>query len=109
MCIRDSYRTLRSFPLVRLGRNKSGFIVDNRDRRINPYVLMANRTVGLSRPNPKANVGLELTYDSLLRGMPGQRLVQYVSGAYQPVIGSEIDPVNGKDIITTLDLSLIHI
>lgn len=99
----DDYRTLRSFPLVRLGRNKSGFIVDNRDRRINPYVLMANRTVGLSRPNPKANVGLELTYDSLLRGMPGQRLVQYVSGAYQPVIGSEIDPVNGKDIITTLD------
>ena len=98
----DDYRTLRSFPLVRLGRNKSGFIVDNRDRRINPYVLMANRTVGLSRPNPKANVGLELPYDSLLRGMPGQRLVQYVSGAYQPVIGSEIDPVNGKDIITCL-------
>ncbi|RYF89815.1 MAG: PASTA domain-containing protein [Chitinophagaceae bacterium] len=99
----DEYRQLRNFPLVRQGRNKSGFIVDTRDKRINPYVLLANRTIGLSRPDPKKNVGLELTYDSLLRGVTGQRLMRYVGGSYMPVIGSELDPVNGKDIITTLD------
>ncbi len=99
----DQFQQLRSFPLVRLGRNKSGFIVDPRDKRINPYVLLANRTIGLSRPNPKQNVGLELTYDSILRGTSGQRLMRYSTGAYIPVEGSETDPVNGKDIITTLD------
>ncbi len=99
----DEYRTLRSFPLVRQGRNKSGFIVDTRDKRINPYVLLANRTIGLSRLDKKKNVGLELTYDSLLRGVSGQRLMRYVGGSYMPVMGSELDPINGKDIITTLD------
>jgi cell division protein FtsI (penicillin-binding protein 3) len=99
----DEYRALRNFPLVRQGRNKSGFIIDTRDKRINPYVLLANRTIGLSRLNAKKNVGLELTYDSLLRGVSGQRLMRYVGGSYMPVMGSELDPVNGKDVITTLD------
>lgn len=99
----DEYVSMRDFPLVKQGRNKSGFIIDPRDKRINPYVLLANRTIGLSRQDVKKNVGLELTYDSLLRGTPGQRLVRYAAGAYLPVEGSEIDPVNGKDIITTLD------
>ena len=99
----DQYLLLRNFPLVRLGRNKSGFIIDTKDKRINPYVLLANRTIGLSRQNLSKNVGLELTYDSLLRGTSGQRLMRYAAGAYMPVEGSELDPVNGKDIVTTLD------
>lgn len=99
----EEYRQLRNFPLVRQGRNKSGFIVDSRDKRINPYVLLANRTIGLSRMDSRQNVGLELTYDSLLRGTSGERLMRYASGSYMPVMGAELDPVNGKDIITTLD------
>ena len=99
----DQYLLLRDFPLVRLGRNKSGFIIDTKDKRINPYILLANRTIGLSRQNLAKNVGLELTYDSLLRGTTGQRLMRYSAGAYMPVEGSELDPVNGKDIVTTLD------
>ncbi|UEG50299.1 transpeptidase family protein [Ferruginibacter lapsinanis] len=97
------YAQLREFPLVRQGRNKSGFIIDTRDKRINPYVLLANRTIGLSRDNAKQNVGLEQSYDSLLRGNTGQRLMRYIAGAYMPVEGAEVDAENGKDIITTLD------
>jgi cell division protein FtsI (penicillin-binding protein 3) len=99
----EDYRQLRNFPLVRQGRNKSGFIVDPRDKRINPYVLLANRTIGLSRKDFTRNVGLERTYDSLLKGTTGQRLMRYTAGAYMPVEGAELDPINGKDIITTLD------
>ncbi len=99
----DEFKAVRNFPLVREGRNKSGFIFDPRDKRINPYVLLANRTIGLSRKDPAKNVGLERTYDSLLRGTSGQRLMRYTAGAYMPVEGAELDPVNGKDIITTLD------
>ncbi len=99
----EEFRQVRNFPLVRLGRNKSGFIISARDKRINPYVLLANRTIGLSRLDSTKNVGLELTYDSLLKGTTGQRLMRYSAGAYMPVEDAELDPVNGKDIITTLD------
>ena len=99
----EQSKAVHSFPLVRLGRNKSGFIFEPREKRINPYVLLANRTIGLSRSDTSRNVGLEKTYDSLLRGTQGQRLVKYVAGAYMPVEGAEVDPENGKDIITTLD------
>jgi cell division protein FtsI (penicillin-binding protein 3) len=96
------YKQLRDFPLVRLGKNKSGFIVVEKDKRINPYVLLANRTIGLSRDNA-ANVGLEQRYDSLLKGKTGEQLVRYMAGAYMPVDGGEVDPENGKDVISTLD------
>ena len=99
----DEFRQFRNFPLVRQGRNKSGIIVDPRDKRINPYVLLANRTIGLSRDDSTKNVGLERTYDSLLKGTTGQRLMRYAAGAYMPVEGAEVDPVNGKNIISTLD------
>jgi cell division protein FtsI (penicillin-binding protein 3) len=96
------YIAMRNFPLVRQGKNKSGFIVDVRDKRINPYVLLANRTIGISRNNA-SKVGLEQTYDSFLRGTNGQRLMRYVAGAYMPMEGYEVEPENGKDIITTMD------
>jgi cell division protein FtsI (penicillin-binding protein 3) len=97
------YQQLRDFPLVKQGKNKSGFIIDARDKRINPYGLMANRTIGLSRDDSTKNVGLEQSYDSVLRGTSGQRLMRYIAGAYMPVEGAELDPENGKDIVTTID------
>ena len=99
----EEYVQLREFPLVRQGRNRSGFIVEVRDNRVNPYVLLANRTIGLSRGDTSKNVGLERSYDSLLKGLTGQRLVRYMTGAYVPVDGAEIDPENGKDVVTTID------
>lgn len=99
----EQYKQLRNFVLVKEGRNKSGFIIDVRDNRVNPYVLLANRTIGLSRGDTSKNVGLERTYDSLLKGQTGQRLMRYMAGVYVPVDGAEIEPENGKDIITTID------
>jgi cell division protein FtsI (penicillin-binding protein 3) len=99
----EEYQELREFPLVRQGRNKSGFIIDVRDNRVNPYVLLANRTIGLSRGDTSKNVGLERSYDSVLKGTTGQRLMRYMAGTYVPVDGAEIDPQNGKDIVTTID------
>ena len=99
----EQYKQLRDFVLVKEGRNKSGFIIDVRDSRVNPYVLLANRTIGLSRGDTSKNVGLERTYDSLLKGQTGQRLMRYAAGVYVPVDGAEIEAENGKDIITTID------
>ncbi|MEO5684998.1 MAG: penicillin-binding protein [Chitinophagaceae bacterium] len=109
----EEYKTLRSFPLVNQGRNKSGFIAEVKNRRLNPFGLLANRTIGLSRDYINGdgkivsqNVGLERTYDTLLKGDKGQRLVRFISGgAFIPVEGAEIEPRNGKDIITTIEVN----
>lgn len=99
------YQKLRTFPLVRLGRNKSGFIADTRTIRLNPYKMLASRTIGLLRESNK--VGLELTYDEYLKGSTGQRLVRFIAGgASVPVDDYEVEPENGKDLITTLDVNI---
>ena len=102
----NDYKVLRNFPLVREGRNKSGFIAEVTNKRLNPFGLLANRTIGLARENAQ-NVGLERTYDALLKGESGSKLVRYIAGGVGvPVEGSQIDPENGKDIVTTLDVNI---
>lgn len=102
----DQYKAFRSFPLARLGRNRSGIIAEDKSKRLNPFGMLAKRTIGLSRDNAQ-NVGLERTYDSLLKGSTGKRLVRFIAGgAPVPVEGYEIDPENGKDVITTLDIRI---
>jgi cell division protein FtsI (penicillin-binding protein 3) len=99
----DQYQQLKTFPLIRLGKNKSGFIAEVQNIRLNPYQLLAFRTIGLERQNAQ-KVGLEQTYDTLLKGTPGKRLIRYEGGIAVPVNEDyDIEPVNGKDIITTLD------
>ncbi|MEO5562542.1 MAG: penicillin-binding protein, partial [Chitinophagaceae bacterium] len=109
----EEYKAFRSFPLAKLSRNKSGVIVEESSKRLSPFGLLANRTIGLSREHisssgkmRKMNVGLEKTYDSLLTGQKGQRLVRYVAGGAIPVDGFQVEPENGKDIFTTLDVNI---
>jgi cell division protein FtsI (penicillin-binding protein 3) len=102
----EEYKQFRAFPLVRQGRNKSGVIAEVQSRRLNPFGMLAKRTIGLARDNAQ-NVGLERTYDTLLKGTTGKRLVRFLSGgAAVPVDGYEIEPENGRDIITTLDIQM---
>ena len=102
----EQYKKFRSFPLVRLGRNKSGIIAEERSKRLNPFGLLARRTIGLARENAQ-NVGIERTYDSMLQGQNGKRLVRFIAGgAPIPIEGYEIEPENGKDIFTTLDIHM---
>jgi cell division protein FtsI (penicillin-binding protein 3) len=53
----EQYKTFREFPLVKLGRNKSGVIAEVKTKRLNPFGLLAKRTIGLARENAQ-NVGL---------------------------------------------------
>ncbi|HEY9364769.1 MAG TPA: penicillin-binding protein 2, partial [Chitinophagaceae bacterium] len=102
----EQYKVFREFSFAQLGRNRSGIITEVQSIRLNPYGLLANRTIGLARNNAQ-NVGLENTYDSLLKGASGQRLVRFIAGgAAIPIEGYEIEPENGKDIITTIDVNM---
>jgi cell division protein FtsI (penicillin-binding protein 3) len=100
----DQYQEMKQFPLVRLGKNKSGFIAEVENIRLNPYQLLAFRTIGLERQNAQ-KVGLEQTYDTVLKGVTGKRLVRYITGGVAVPVDEdyEIEPKNGKDIVTTID------
>ncbi|MEY3432788.1 MAG: hypothetical protein RL131_724, partial [Bacteroidota bacterium] len=110
----NQYRALRQMSYISKNKNKNGFIFVEKEKRLAPFGLLANRTIGLSRQYLDSsgnlvskNVGLEKTYDSLLRGVTGKRLVRRIAGgAFVPVAGSEIEPQNGKDVITTIDINI---
>jgi cell division protein FtsI (penicillin-binding protein 3) len=98
------YEQLRKFPLFRDGRYKSGLIVDEKNIRLNPYGILAFRTIGLDRETSK--VGLEKTYDSLLKGREGKRWIRTIAGGVKVPINDEylIEPETGKDIVSTIDV-----
>lgn len=102
----DKYQLLRTFPIFSKGKNRGGFIAESKMNRINPYGMLAYRTIGLWRENAQT-VGLEATCDSLLRGHTGSRVEQKMTGGgWMPVEGSVMEPQNGKDIVTTIDLDI---
>jgi cell division protein FtsI (penicillin-binding protein 3) len=99
------YEQLRKFPLFKLGRYKSGLIANERTIRLNPYQMLAFRTIGLARDSNK--VGLEMTYDSLLRGRTGKQLVRTIAGGVKIPVEDDtyvIEPETGKDIVSTIDV-----
>jgi cell division protein FtsI (penicillin-binding protein 3) len=101
----QQWEQMKHFPLVRLGKNKSGFMADVRMKRLNPFRLFANRTIGLARDSNK--VGLEKKYDYALKGESGERVVRYIAGgAAIPIDGSDVEPKDGHDIVTTLDVAI---
>jgi cell division protein FtsI (penicillin-binding protein 3) len=100
------YQAMCSMPLISNGPIKSGFNFETIESRMTPFQLLANRTIGLNR-NEKLSVGLERYYDSVLSGQRGKRIVQRLGrGGRIPVDGSTIEPVNGSDVITTLNVQM---
>lgn len=98
------YDQLRKFPLFKLGRYKSGMIANEKTIRLNPYQMLAFRTIGLARDSNK--VGLEMTYDSLLKGRNGKQTVRTIAGGVSVPVDDtyEIEPETGKDIVSTIDV-----
>jgi cell division protein FtsI (penicillin-binding protein 3) len=102
------YEALRSFPIFNKGKAYGGFIAEPREKRKLPYEKLARRTIGVFRDS---NItGLEAKYNKQLKGENGRRVVQKATGSvWVPVEGSEVDPQNGKDVITTLDMNVQNV
>ncbi len=99
------YEALRSFPIFNKGKGYGGFIEDSKEKRTTPYDLLAKRVIGEFRDS---NItGLEAKYNKELIGENGRRVVQKSTGnVWVPIEGSEVDPVNGEDIVTTIDINV---
>ncbi len=98
---------LENFPMYRLGKNSGGLITEQIEKRVYPYSSLANRTIGYAKMNGK-KIGLEGAFDSLLTGKPGLSLMRKVAGGSWIRVSdeNEIDPIDGIDVITTLDINM---
>jgi cell division protein FtsI (penicillin-binding protein 3) len=102
------YESLRSFPIFKKGKALGGFISDPKEKRKLPYDKLARRTIGVFRDENMT--GLEAKYNKQLKGENGRRVVQKATGSvWVPIEGSEVDPLNGKDIVTTLDMNVQNV
>lgn len=103
-----NYNQLQKFkalPFVKEKKLRSGFIINPKDKRSKPYGALAARTIGIFRESNM--VGLEASYDSLLRGKAGKQMQQKVGGDWMPMNGEYVvEPEPGFDVVTTLDVHL---
>jgi cell division protein FtsI (penicillin-binding protein 3) len=100
-------KKLKTFPILKYGRFRGGLIVERFSRRKKPYSLLAERTIGYINEDHKG-VGIEYAYDSILKGVEGKKMMQRLaSGSWKPMYDdNDIEPINGKDIITGIDVEL---
>jgi len=102
-------KELKTFPIFREGKYKGGFIYVQDNKRILPHSNLASRTIGYLTKGSSGNVvGIEGAYDHELSGRVGVRLMQKLSGnVWMPVTDeNEVEPKDGNDIITTIDINL---
>lgn len=99
---------IREFPIFNLGRYRGGLIAERKNKRILPFQNLAARTIGYKIMEEGVQVGLEGAYASHIDGTNGKRLVQRIAGGvWMPVNPEEeIVPVDGSDIIATIDVNL---
>ncbi|MBN1821481.1 MAG: transpeptidase family protein [Prolixibacteraceae bacterium] len=102
---------IKNFPILRRGQNRGGRIIETENKRILPLGSLAARTVGTLNKGAYGGVhgnigytGIEGAFEPYLKGEPGIGYKQNLSGRW--VTRTEIEPRDGMDIITTLNIKL---
>ncbi|MCG6187917.1 penicillin-binding protein [Maribellus maritimus] len=102
---------LKKFPILRRGRFGGGMIVEQENKRITPLGILAYRTIGGLNKGAYGGVhgnigytGLEGAYEQYLKGEDGISYKQNLSGRW--VTRTEIEPRDGMDVITTINVKL---
>lgn len=99
------YQQCKELPLLREPSLKGGFHAEEILQRKKPYGQLATRTIGdLQKGSDSAKCGLELGFDSILRGKPG--LEHRTKVRNKRVSFVDRQPENGHDLLTTLDINI---
>jgi cell division protein FtsI (penicillin-binding protein 3) len=98
---------MKTWPIFRQGKNKGGVIFEKIYKRFHPFKELAFRTVGFINED-HFGAGLEASFDQMLAGTNGQATYQQIGGGVsRPIFdGTEIRPVDGFDVVTTLDVNI---
>lgn len=99
-------KEIRKLPFLNQRSNRSGMIAEEKNSRKKPFGSLATRTVGSIYKDISMGgaSGIELKFDSLLRGVPGVKNRQKIQGKWMDVV--EIPAQDGYDIVTTLDADI---
>lgn len=102
----EQLKQLRKFPLYRLGKNKSGLITKEFFQRVRPFGSLASRTIGdiFADEAKGGKNGLEMFFNKELLGTPGMSMRQKIANTYMETV--QVEPVDGMDINTTLDVDI---
>lgn len=99
------YMRVKQFPLFKLGANKGGIIAEQQTVRKHPVGLIANRTIGYERDGNQGK-GLEYAFRKYLNGTNGHHWMQKIAkNQWKPISDiNELDPVDGYDVVSTIDV-----
>ncbi len=101
----NTYKEVKKLPIFKYAKYKSGFHEEEFNARRRPFGSLAQRTVGdLYGAKDVARCGLELSFDSILRGTNGIENRRKIRNKYLSI--TEIPPIDGSDIVTTIDVSM---
>lgn len=101
----NTFTEVHKLPFFNLGKYKSGFHWEEFNARNRPFGSLAQRTVGVMFGEiDSARCGLELSFDSLLRGRDGLVHRQKVLNKFMNI--TEIAPEDGCDVVTTIDVDI---
>lgn len=100
------YKEVKRLPVFDLGPYRGGLHEEVYNQRKKPFGSLAMRTLGDMYPDISkgAKNGLELTYDSVLRGQSGITHRQKVMNKYLDIIDKPA--VDGCDLVTTIDVDM---
>ena len=103
------YIKIKSFPLFNLGANKGGMITEQETVRKHPIGQIAERTIGYDRVDEngiRVGKGIEWSFRKYLNGKDGKVLKQKIAkGQWKPIRDvNEVDPQDGYDVISTIDV-----
>jgi cell division protein FtsI (penicillin-binding protein 3) len=100
------YLKIKSFPIFKLGAYKGGFIAAQRTVREHPIGKIAERTIGYD--DYRGEVGIEGAYTDYLEGSVGWRMKQKIAkNLWKPINdNNEVEPKDGSDVITTIDINV---
>lgn len=101
----NTFTEIQALPIFKLGKFASGFHYEEFNARQRPYGSLAQRTLGdMFGAKDTARCGLELTYDSILRGSNGITHRRKVLNKFLDIM--DTPPIDGADIVTTIDVSM---
>ena len=102
----STYKEVQALPVFNLpNRYKSGFHFEEYNARRRPFTTLAQRTIGdMYGAKDTARCGLELSYDSILRGKNGIIHRRKVRNKYLSI--TDTPPIDGADIVTTIDVNM---
>ena len=102
----NTYVEVKSLPVFNMRlKYRSGFHCEEFNARKRAYGSLAGRTLGeLYGAKDSARYGLELAYDSVLRGEDGITHRRKVLNKFLSIM--DTPPVDGADIVTTIDVTM---